>query len=65
MRRHPKVEATFTDTAVAMLVKAVLDGRDELARHLAAQMQTHLTNAGPESDSEQTAQPADDPGYFS
>lgn len=66
MRRPPpKVEATFTDTAVAMLVKAVLEGRDELARDLAAQMQKHLTKAGPRSDALQTAESAEDADYFS
>jgi hypothetical protein len=65
VRRPPKVEATFTDTAVAMLVKAVLDGRDELARDLAGQMQKHLTKARPRSDGEQTVQSAEDADYLS
>jgi len=48
-----------------MLVKAVLDGRDELARDLAGQMQKHLTKARPRSDVEQIVESADDADYFS
>ena len=65
MRRPPKVEATFTDTAVAMLVKAVLEGRDELARDLAGQMQKHLPKARSRSDALQSVQSTEDPDYFS
>ncbi len=65
MRRPPKVEATFTDTAVAMLVKAVLEGRDELARDLAGQMQKYLPKARPRSDPLQSVQSTEDPDYFS
>jgi hypothetical protein len=48
-----------------MLVKAVLDGRDELARDLAGQMQKHLAKAGPRSDGERTVRSAEDADYFS